>query len=157
MARTFGNGYRETEVSAFEIRTLTPCDVRERIQDILGIAADVEGEYWKEEHFLRELPDKWKLSFAVWSDERPIAYAILSRKGPAHVHLHHFMVNLRSRGKGLGRRMLALVFQRVREAGCQQLTLKVNATDQIARRFYERYGFRKGVNAGAYCTLVKFV
>ena len=132
-----------------QVRTFTAADFRAHAQDFLGIAADVAGEYWRDQHFLMDLPDKWRLSFAVWTnDGRPVAYAILSRKGPCRVHLHHFMVAKSLRGQGIGGSMFEEIERRARAAGCRRLSVKVAPDNARARRFYEGRGFKAGELAG---------
>ncbi len=138
-----------------KIRTLKPAHIRCHLQTFLDIAADIEGEYWTEEHFLRDLPEKWQLSFALWAGERPVAYAVLSRKAPDHLHLHHFMVARDVRGHGLGQRMAQEMEARARACGCRRLTLKVAANNEDARRFYGRLGYHEMGRDDAYVTLGK--
>ena len=123
------------------IRTLSPQDIRGQLGAFLAIAGDQPDEYWTEIHFLTELPEKWSLSFAAWRDDKPVAYAILSRKAAEVVHLHHFMVKAGVRGRGLGARMLGEMAVRARTAGASRLTLKVATTNDAAVRFYRRGGF----------------
>ena len=124
-----------------EIKTLSPHDISTFSDAFIGIAADQPDEYWSEAHFLVDLPDKWKLSFAAWRDDRPIGYAVLSRKPGDAVHLHHFMIAADHRGGGLGRRMLDEMEQRAQAARARRLTLKVSIANVRARKFYERVGF----------------
>ena len=63
--------------------TLTPADLVAHEKQFLAIASDVPGEYWTLENLLADLRDKWLLSFAVWLEGVPIAYAIVSRKTPS--------------------------------------------------------------------------
>jgi len=125
------------------------------MKDLLSIAADVEGEYWKEEHFLLDLADKWKLSWVVLIHERPIAYAILSRKGPAHAHIHHFMIAAPYRSQGLGKHILDMVMRQATKLGCDMFTLKVRNNDEVAKRLYAAFGFRVEGPDGEYLRLEK--
>jgi GNAT superfamily N-acetyltransferase len=133
--------------SAIEFR---PLDAEAFIRDaeaFLAIASDVPGEYWTRENFLAPLPEKWPLSFAAYDGVRPVAYAVLSRKSPTRVHLHHLMVAPACRGCGLGARMVAEMAARAREAGAEALTLK--STAPRAETFYRRQGFfRIGADNG---------
>lgn len=133
-----------------EIRTLSPHDISAFSDAFIGIAADQPGEYWSEAHFLLDLPDKWRLSFAVWHDDHPVGYAFLSRKSDDAVHLHHFMIAAGHRGGGLGRRMLDEMKLRARAEGARKLTLKVSMANVRARKFYERAGFNDVGAANGY-------
>jgi ribosomal protein S18 acetylase RimI-like enzyme len=125
----------------FSIRDFTPSDVYDYESDLLAIAADIPGEYWSRDNFLHELPEKWHLSFAVGIDDRPIAYAILSKKTADIVHLHHFMVAAEYRNRSIGSDMMIEMEKRVGRLNCTQLTLKGEVQNVAAQRFYERHGF----------------
>jgi ribosomal protein S18 acetylase RimI-like enzyme len=136
--------------AATTFRTLHPEHIRGDPQGFLAVAADVPGEYWTAEHFLVELAEKWRLSFAAWIGGRPAGYAVLSRKSPERIHLHHFGVAPDHRRTGLGRRMAAEMEARARRSDSRWLTLKVAAANTGAQRFYRRRGFRLVDAGGSY-------
>lgn len=138
-----------------EIRTLARTDIAAFPDAFVAIAADQPEEYWTAAHFLRDLPGKWSLSFAVWSDGLPVAYAILSAKGPDHAHLHHFMVNAAYRSSGLGTLMAAEMERRVRSSGFSRLTLKAVRDNARSLQFYARLGYHQLMNDGGYAVLEK--
>jgi ribosomal protein S18 acetylase RimI-like enzyme len=120
---------------------LTPKQIRAHLDAFLAVAADVPGEYWAEQHFLEERPDKWRLSVSAWKDGHLIGYAIASGREPGRAHLHHFMVHATHRGRGTGAAMLDALERRVRAAGYSCLSLKVEAGNDRAAHFYTRLGF----------------
>lgn len=136
-------------------RTLQRADIETFPDAFVAIAADQPGEYWTKAHFMRDLPGKWSLSFAVWSDGLPIAYAILSAKGMGHAHLHHFMVASTHRGSGLGARMAAEMERRVLDGRFSRLTLKAVRDNARSLGFYERLGYRRLADEGDYAVLEK--
>ncbi len=138
-----------------EIRTLQRADIEAFPDAFVAIAADQPGEYWTEAHFMRDLPGKWSLSFVVWSDGLPIAYAILSAKDVGHAHLHHFMVTSAHRGSGLGARMAAEMERRVLDGGFTRLTLKAVRGNSRSLGFYQRLGYRRLADEGDYAVLEK--
>ena len=143
--------------AGYAIRTLSADDVRAHLDAILAVAADVEGEQWSCENFLRELPGKWDLSFALWSAEGlPVAYAVLSRK-ERDAHIHHFMVAAGLRGEGLGAGMLCEAECRAALMKCRRLTLKVAKANIGAQRFYTGHGFGNDSREGDYLRMFKFV
>src|SRR5262245_49309227 len=121
-----------------DIRRLNLEELAEHVDDFISIAADVPDEYWRQEHFLIELPHKWALSLAAWEGRSPIAYAIISGKPDANAHLHHFMVSAAWRGRGCGPRILEAAFANCRKYGYPALTLKVATHNEAAHRFYTR-------------------
>ena len=122
-------------------QNITPMDIYTYEKDILSIAQDQPDEYWGIEHFLLDLPRKWDLSFALFDCSLFIAYAILSLKTSSNVHIHHFMVNKSSRGRGLGSLMLQEIERRGDSFGAETLTLKVGKNNFDAKKFYLRQGF----------------
>lgn len=127
------------------IRSLSKDELSAHVEAFIDIARDVDGEYWGRTHFLEELTGKWQLSLAAWLANRPVGYAILSRKSSHRAHLHHFMMAADQRGRGLGGRMLEAAIERCIQQGCTEITLKVVASNQAGSRFYRRHGFE---NAG---------
>jgi len=121
----------------------TPEYFKAYVETFLAIAADQPSEYWTSEHFLMNVPGKWRLSFAVdtAAGAGPIGYAILSQPTAQRVHLHHFMLAPSNRGAGLGTRMLSECARRATEAGAEVLTLKVSREATRAVAFYETFGF----------------
>jgi ribosomal protein S18 acetylase RimI-like enzyme len=133
-----------------EVVTLSPDWVIANIDVLIDIASDVPGEYWRTAHFLADLPEKWALSFALSDDGVPVAYSIISEKGPDHCHLHHFMVHLHWRSHGLGNQMVTEMLARARAGGYKRLTLKIAAENGSGRLFYRRHGFGPVNEAGSY-------
>ncbi len=136
-----------------ELRTLDALSIESRADSFVAIAADIPGEYWTKEHFLVERPGKWRLSFAAWDGDTPIAYAVLSQLDAGRVHLHHFMVARAHRARGLGRRMLAEMLARARASGAARLTLKVLSGNERAIAFYRAHGLHPVGQEGEYAVL----
>lgn len=139
------------------VRDLTDDYVRAHMDALIDIASDVPHEYWQESHFLSDLPMKWALSFVVEQEEVPVAYAVLSRKGASHGHLHHFMVHRDWRRLALGSGMIEEMERRSRDAGLNRITLKIADDNKRGHRFYERYGYVRASAAGGYTLLEKQV
>lgn len=144
---------RKTARGDVEFRDLSPEIVRGNLDALLSIAADVAGEYWGEDHFLRDLPEKWSLSFGAWSGAHPVGYAILSRQATDRAHLHHFMIASSHRGHEYGTEMVGEMEDRARRAGCERLSLKVSEGNDGAQRFYRRLGYRVARTDGPYLVL----
>ncbi len=127
------------------IRTLTKAELTRNMAAFVALAADVDD--WTAANFLADLPEKWRLSFAIWKGKSPIAYAILSRRAEGHVHLHHFMIAKDWRRRTVGTQMLEEVKRR---AGPDRLTLKVHYANAAAIRFYQERGFTPTERRGEY-------
>jgi ribosomal protein S18 acetylase RimI-like enzyme len=118
--------------------------VAEKIAAFVAVGQDVPHEYWGEENFLRDLPEKWRLSLVCLDDAgAPEGYAIASRPELDLVHLHHLMVRPGLRGTGLGALLLGELLHRAARAGGKRVRLKVHVDNVGALRFYEREGFRR--------------
>lgn len=141
--------------SGFSFRPLDAATFERDAAAFLAIAADVPGEHWASESFLKPLPEKWPLSFAAYDGERPIGYAILSRRGPERVHLHHLMVAPPYRGQGLGARMVEAMAAKAREAGARELSLK--SRGPRAEAFYRRHGFVRIGTENDYAVFVRML
>ena len=138
---------------AIALHTISPKQISEDLEAFLVISRDIPDEYWAAENFLCDLPEKWQLSFAAWLGKSLVGYAILSRKAPARVHLHHFMIAPAHRGHGLGTRMLREMVDRAALSDARILTLKVNV--ERAEAFYRRNEFYQIGTEGAYLTLAR--
>ena len=121
------------------LRWLSPAYVREHLDTLISIGADVPGEYWREAHFLKEFPEKWVLSRVIEFYGQPIAYAIVSQRNLQEARLHHLMVAKEYRGLGAGSRLFQEVVAIVTAYGYARLTLHTDG----AGDFYARQGCRQ--------------
>jgi ribosomal protein S18 acetylase RimI-like enzyme len=64
---------------------------------------------------------------------------------PAHLHIDLLAA---ARGGGVGRRLMELLFARLREAGVPGVHLGLDPANTGARAFYERLGFRAASTTG---------
>lgn len=136
-------------------RNLSPSQIRCHFGDLKKVSADIEDEEWELENFLMELPEKWALSFCVWIDDAPVAYAIMSARNDAVAHLHQFMVSRRYRGSGLGNSMIREMVVRCLRANKESLTLKVRNSNTGAIKFYEKNGFSIYLSDSPYLTMIR--
>lgn len=58
------------------------------------------------------------------------------------INIHDLVVHSDFRGQGLSHQLLAFVDREARKAGCCKVTLEVLAENKIARRSYEKFGFK---------------
>jgi ribosomal protein S18 acetylase RimI-like enzyme len=121
----------------------------------LAIAADLPFENWLAENFLIELPQKWSLSATAWLDNIPVGYAIVSAKTSQRAHLHHLMLALEQRGSGIGQSLLDDVEDRARKNRYSQFSVRVDANNDKALRFYHRNHFVEITTHNQYIELLK--
>jgi ribosomal protein S18 acetylase RimI-like enzyme len=126
-------------------------------------AADLELLRRMRDDFLRELEkppffdEPWEtvvedvddtirdgVALIAEDDDRPVGYALASvvPQTPIRGHLYDLFVTADSRGRGVGRELIATAAQRLRERGVSHLSLDVALVNDGARRLYERLGFR---------------
>jgi ribosomal protein S18 acetylase RimI-like enzyme len=101
------------------------------------------------QEFESELPDlAWRESdddganadLVLLADEGGIAAA--TRLGPRRWFLDVLYVRPEARGHGIGRDLLRAVNERAQAAGVEMIELEVLESNERARRFYDRLGFR---------------
>jgi ribosomal protein S18 acetylase RimI-like enzyme len=74
----------------------------------------------------------------------PVGYALANvvPQTPIRGHLYDLYVHADSRGRGVGRELIAAVGERLKARGATHLSLDVALTNDPARRLYERLAFR---------------
>lgn len=100
-------------------------------------------------HWLNAEPDAFVL-IAEEEDAAPVAYALVSIDFADDTHvtgdriaeLQTLSVLPSHRNAGLGTRLMESVFSELRSLGINELMITMIATNEPARRFYERFGFR---------------
>jgi ribosomal protein S18 acetylase RimI-like enzyme len=107
---------------------------------LLEMSVDMPWETWTLENLLMELPEKWLRSLVAVEQNRPVGYAIVSKK-PDAVHLHHLIVSPLRRSSGIGARLLERFIADARRSGSRRVTLKVLDSNDRAMSFYARHGF----------------
>ncbi|MDX3930096.1 MAG: GNAT family N-acetyltransferase [Shinella sp.] len=66
----------------------------------------------------------------------------MSLRGPAGV-IHDIFVDLRQRGKGVGRKLLEAVLAELAARGMRQVVLSTAARNETAQRMFDAAGFRR--------------
>ena len=77
-------------------------------------------------------------------DGQPVGYALASvvPETPVRGHLYDLYVEGGVRGRGIGRELIAVTAERLRQRGVTHMSLDVALTNTSARRLYERLGFQ---------------
>jgi ribosomal protein S18 acetylase RimI-like enzyme len=127
------------------LQKLSAEHVAAHIDAYLAVSADVSP--WRKENFLRDAPEKWDLSFALWEDV-PVGYCILSRRNGV-VHINQLMVAPYARGDGIGKTLL----EEAERRGAS--SLKVDPLNTGAIRFYGRHGWREAGTENGYLLMRK--
>lgn len=115
------------------------------IEEFKEILRDIPYEYWEEEHFLKELNDKWNYSLVAQDSQSVIGYIIASNKIDS-IHIHKFMVGMNWRSQGVGLELLQNFENLCLSKSKSLITLKVYITNEKGIKFYLRNGFRVDEN-----------
>ena len=98
---------------------------------------------WTRENFLYELRDnRFARNLALREDRRLVGYACLWVL-EGELKINNIAVDPRRRGVGYGHVLLRACLELGRAEGCAEATLEVRPSNLVARRLYERYGFRE--------------
>jgi ribosomal-protein-alanine N-acetyltransferase len=101
---------------------------------------------WDRNLFAEYLADCGELFLVAESGEKVIGYCIVCitrRLMGSRAHLESIAVAPAMRGKGASDALMRAVLRRVKRRGIGRMDLMVKVTNERARGFYERYGFRK--------------
>jgi ribosomal protein S18 acetylase RimI-like enzyme len=107
---------------------------------LLELDAPVIGEKWSEEHFLFELPGKWKYSMLAFDDNALAGFAICSLKSTG-MHVHRLAVQATCRLQGIASVLLRSAAKHARKQNIPMLTAKVHKTNRAAQSFFLSLGF----------------
>jgi len=124
------------------LKHLTKENILFYMADMIKISAQLKDDYWTQEHYLMELPKKWKLSFVAIENNELAAFMIVSDKENAH-HLHRIVVAEESQKKGIGKNLLSKLKEDAISNSKKELTLKVLSSNAEAIKLYEKLGFTK--------------
>jgi len=110
------------------------------LSEFIDILANEPGEYWKRNHFMKFLPEKYELSVVATEGTTIAGYIIasLKEKGP---HIHKFMVRKDLRRKSVGKRMLDFFEKNIAEKGFSLINLTVRENNYEAITFYKKNMF----------------
>lgn len=102
------------------------------------------AEPWSVESFARRLPHKWTLSRCCVESRagKILGFWIASMAVAGIVHTHRVAIKAGMRGQGLGQCLFEEVRKAARDEGGREMTLFMSPSNEPARRFYERLGFR---------------
>ncbi len=70
-----------------------------------------------------------------------VLFTVSTALGERVAILEDMVVSARTRGVGLGGRLLEQAIKTARESGCKRITLLTDRTNESAQRFYRRHGF----------------
>jgi ribosomal-protein-alanine N-acetyltransferase len=110
---------------------------------VLAIEAEAFPTPWTRDNFRFEIhSNPFARNLVVRLGNALLGYACLWVVGD-ELKINNIAVLREWRGRGVGTALLRRVFDRGRAEGCREAELEVRPTNDVARRLYERHGFRE--------------
>lgn len=92
-----------------------------------------------------------RLLLAAHSEDGLLVGFLVAQNVASDWELENIVVTLTEQGKGIGRSLLRNLVDAARQGGGHSIFLEVRKSNEAARRFYERSGFRQaGLRRGYY-------
>jgi len=113
------------------------------LDQILDIEREAFPTPWTRDNFRFEIrANPCAHNLVVRDGRRVLAYACLWVVYN-ELKINNIAVRAEWRGRGIGGALLGLALERGRLEGCTEAELEVRPSNEVARRLYERYGFRE--------------
>ena len=113
------------------------------LDQVLAIEMEAFPTPWTRDNFRFEIrANPLARNLVVRNGKQVLAYACLWVVGD-ELKINNIAVRAEWRGRGLGGALLTRVLERGRAEGCTDAELEVRPSNEVARRLYERYGFRE--------------
>jgi ribosomal protein S18 acetylase RimI-like enzyme len=121
-------------------RIISKNTIEKQLPIFMDLSKDLAHDNWIAANYLMDLESKWTLSLACYENEQLAGYIIASKRNEKHVHIHKFVVDIDSRGKGIGKILLSEFINRI-NTFTELITLKVYNDNPRAIKFYLDNGF----------------
>ncbi len=134
-------GLRNDPPEDIRIRPMVAGDIRE----VLTIASDAFLTPWTEQMFMKELRLSFSRNFVAVAGQGapgPVAGYITFWVIADEVQLHSMAVRRELRRKGVATRLFLAMLRDALEQGAETGTLEVRRSNEAARGFYEKFGWR---------------
>lgn len=115
--------------------------LKSHLVSFINILKNEPYEYWNEENFLIDIPDKFELSYYLELNEVLASYIISSIKLNKIAYIHKFMTCETYRGMGLGKLILEVFELNCKKREFRELQLLVIKSNKDAIKFYKINGF----------------
>lgn len=120
------------------------------LDEVMAIEVQAYSHPWTRGNFIDSLAAGYA-AFVLRDERARLAGYFLAMQVLDEMHLLNITVAPELQGQGLARRMLDSLCLLARARGCVQVWLEVRASNERARRLYERHGFsQSGLRRGYY-------
>lgn len=115
--------------------------IEDDIDDLVEIEETSFHTPWTKGSFKKELKNKFAKYVVVEVDKKVVAYAgvwLIVDEG----HITNVAVHSDYRGLKLGNLVMEGIIKKCEENNIRAMTLEVRVTNNVARKLYEKYGFK---------------
>jgi len=100
-------------------------------------------DYWKKEHVLKELPQKWNCSYLAFDKDELVGFVICYLKSPDELRLSKIFVLSNYRNLGIGTLFIEKFTQDAKKNNAIKATTCTADFNQGMMRFLERHKFTR--------------
>ena len=121
---------------------IDPLEGDDDLDGVLAVEAETFTNPWTKEMYVWELQNRAVCHiFVVRTPTLPVAGFCAFWLVLEEIHINNVAVLPALRGQGIGTQLMRRVFDEARRLGATRATLEVRASNEGARRLYERLGF----------------
>jgi len=127
------------------------------LDGVLFVESETFTNPWTREMYAWELQNRAVCHIlVVRTEDRPVVGFCAFWLVVDEIHINNVAILPELRGRGMGTALMHRVFEEARQLGAKRATLEVRASNQGARRLYERLGFYvAGTRRGYYTNPVE--
>lgn len=115
----------------------------QEIIDLYNISMGSLKEKYTEEMVLKDLLEKWRLSFIALKENQLVGFLVSSVYGKKIAHIHQISISPNYQNQGIGMRLLNRLVKRCVSINIKTITLECNINNEKAITFYKGNGFKK--------------
>ena len=121
---------------------IDPLEGEEDLDGVLAVEEESFTNPWTKEMYAWELQNRAVCHIFVvrTSEQRVIGFCAFWLVVD-EIHINNVAIRPALRGQGIGTQLFQRVFAEARQLGARRATLEVRASNEAARRLYERLGF----------------
>jgi ribosomal-protein-alanine N-acetyltransferase len=134
----------ETRVQPDDMRGywIDPLDGDEDLDGVLFVESESFNNPWTREMYAWELQNRTVCHIlVVRTADRPVVGFCAFWLVVDEIHINNVAILPDLRGQGIGTTLINRVFEEAKRLGARRATLEVRASNEGARRLYERLGF----------------
>ncbi|HLG59380.1 MAG TPA: ribosomal protein S18-alanine N-acetyltransferase [Vicinamibacterales bacterium] len=121
---------------------IDPLDGDDDLDGVLAVEEESFTNPWTKEMYVWELQNRAVCHiFVVRTSDQRVAGFCAFWLVLDEIHINNVAIRPALRGRGIGTGLMRRVFEEARRLGARRATLEVRASNQGARRLYERLGF----------------